>query len=540
MLTVLDVSLRFSDRKLFDDVNIKFTKGNTYGLIGANGAGKSTFLKILAGDIEPTTGNISLGPDERLSVLRQNHFDYEEERVIDVVIMGNEHLYNIMKEKDAIYMKPDFSDEDGVRAAELEGEFAELGGWEAESEASQLLQNLNIPENLHYQNMSELSNGDKVKVLLAKALFGKPDVLLLDEPTNGLDIQSISWLEDFLIDFENTVIVVSHDRHFLNKVCTHMADLDFGKIKLYVGNYDFWKESSELAAKLLVDRNAKAEEKIKQLQEFVARFSANASKSKQATSRKKMLDKIELEEIVPSSRKYPFINFKAEREIGNDLLTVENLSVKIDGEVILDNISFILRPGDKTALIGQNDIQTTALIRAIMGDIDYEGTVKWGITTSQSYLPKDNSKDFSSGESILDWLRQFASKEEDDNTFLRGFLGRMLFSGDEVNKSVNVLSGGEKVRVMLSKLMLLKSNVLVLDDPTNHLDLESISSLNDGLKNFKESIIFASHDHEFIQTLANHIIVLSKNGVIDRIDETYDEFLENQEVQEKVNSLWKD
>lgn len=540
MLTVSDVSLRFSDRKLFDDVNIKFTEGNTYGLIGANGAGKSTFLKILAGDIEPTTGHISLGPDERLSVLRQNHFDYEDERAIDVVIMGNEKLYNIMKEKDAIYMKEDFSDEDGVRAAELEGEFAELGGWEAESEASQLLQNLNIPEELHYQNMSELANGEKVKVLLAKALFGKPDVLLLDEPTNGLDIQSITWLEDFLIDFDNTVIVVSHDRHFLNKVCTHMADLDFGKIKLYVGNYDFWKESSELAAKLLADRNAKAEEKIKQLQEFVARFSANASKSRQATSRKKMLDKIELEEIVPSSRKYPFINFKAEREIGNDLLTVENLTVKIDGETILDNINFILRPDDKTALIGQNDIQTTALIRAIMGDIDYEGTVKWGVTTSQSYLPKDNSADFAGGESILDWLRQFASKEEDDNTFLRGFLGRMLFSGDEVNKPVNVLSGGEKVRVMLSKLMLLKSNVLVLDDPTNHLDLESISSLNDGLKNFKESIIFASHDHEFIQTLANHIIVLSKNGVIDRIDETYDEFLENAEVQAKVKELWKD
>ncbi|HEU8220759.1 TPA: ABC-F family ATP-binding cassette domain-containing protein [Streptococcus pneumoniae] len=540
MLTVSDVSLRFSDRKLFDDVNIKFTEGNTYGLIGANGAGKSTFLKILAGDIEPTTGHISLGPDERLSVLRQNHFDYEDERAIDVVIMGNEKLYSIMKEKDAIYMKEDFSDEDGVRAAELEGEFAELGGWEAESEASQLLQNLNIPEELHYQNMSELANGEKVKVLLAKALFGKPDVLLLDEPTNGLDIQSITWLEDFLIDFDNTVIVVSHDRHFLNKVCTHMADLDFGKIKLYVGNYDFWKESSELAAKLLADRNAKAEEKIKQLQEFVARFSANASKSRQATSRKKMLDKIELEEIVPSSRKYPFINFKAEREIGNDLLTVENLTVKIDGETILDNISFILRPDDKTALIGQNDIQTTALIRAIMGDIDYEGTVKWGVTTSQSYLPKDNSADFAGGESILDWLRQFASKEEDDNTFLRGFLGRMLFYGDEVNKPVNVLSGGEKVRVMLSKLMLLKSNVLVLDDPTNHLDLESISSLNDGLKNFKESIIFASHDHEFIQTLANHIIVLSKNGVIDRIDETYDEFLENAEVQAKVKELWKD
>jgi ATPase subunit of ABC transporter with duplicated ATPase domains len=539
LLTVSDVSLRFSDRKLFDEVNIKFTAGNTYGLIGANGAGKSTFLKILAGDIEPSTGHISLGPDERLSVLRQNHFDYEDERAIDVVIMGNERLYNIMKEKDAIYMKPDFSDEDGVRAAELEGEFAELGGWEAESEASQLLQNLNIPEELHYQNMSELANGDKVKVLLAKALFGKPDVLLLDEPTNGLDIQSISWLEDFLIDFENTVIVVSHDRHFLNKVCTHMADLDFGKIKLYVGNYDFWKQSSELAARLQSDRNAKAEEKIKELQDFIARFSANASKSKQATSRKKMLDKIELEEIVPSSRKYPFINFKAEREMGNDFVTVENLSVAIDGEKVIDNISFILRPGDKTAIIGQNDIQTTALMRALMDDIEYEGTIKWGVTTSRSYLPKDNTKDFASGESILEWLRQFAEKGEDDDTFLRGFLGRMLFSGDEVNKSVNVLSGGEKVRVMLSKLMLLKSNVLILDDPTNHLDLESISSLNDGIKDFKESVIFASHDHEFIQTIANHIVVISKNGVIDRIDETYDEFLENEEVQAKVKELWK-
>ncbi|MGT2772219.1 ATP-binding cassette domain-containing protein [Streptococcus marimammalium] len=539
MLTVSDVSLRFSDRKLFDEVNIKFTAGNTYGLIGANGAGKSTFLKILAGDIEPTTGNVSLGPDERLSVLRQNHYDYENIRAIDVVIMGNEELYRIMKEKDDIYMKPDFSEEDGVRAAELESDFAELGGWEAESEAAQLLQNLNIPEELHYLNLSELTNGDKVKVLLAKALFGKPDVLLLDEPTNGLDIQSISWLEDFLIDFENTVIVVSHDRHFLNKVCTHMADLDFGKIKIFVGNYDFWKESSELALRLQSDRNAKAEEKIKELKEFVARFSANASKSKQATSRKKMLEKIELEEIVPSSRKYPFINFKSERETGKELLTVENLKVTIDGEVILDNISFILYPGDKTAIIGQNDIQTTALIRALMGDIDYEGTIKWGITTSRSYLPKDNSREFESKDSILDWLRQFASKEENDNTFLRGFLGRMLFSGEEVNKPVNVLSGGEKVRVMLSKLMLLKSNVIVLDDPTNHLDLESISSLNDGLKKFKENIIFASHDHEFIQTLANHIVVISKNGVIDRIDETYDDFLENQEVQEKVKALWK-
>ena len=390
------------------------------------------------------------------------------------------------------------------------------------------------------QNMSELTNGEKVKVLLAQALFGKPDVLLLDEPTNGLDIQSINWLEEFLINFENTVIVVSHDRHFLNKVCTHMADLDFGKIKLFVGNYDFWKESSELALKLQGDANRKSEEKIKELQDFIARFSANASKSKQATSRKKMLDKIELDEIVPSSRKYPFINFKPDREIGNDLLKVENLSVKIDGEIILDNISFILNPGDKTAFIGQNDIQTTTLIRAIMGDIEYTGEVKWGVTTSQAYLPKDNSRDFAGGETILDWLRQFASKEEDDNTFLRGFLGRMLFSGEEVNKSVNVLSGGEKVRVMLSKLMLLKSNVLVLDDPTNHLDLESISSLNEGLTNYKGSLLFASHDHEFIQTIANHIIVISKNGVIDRIGETYDEFLENDEVQAKVKALWAD
>lgn len=540
MLQVSDISLQFSDRKLFDEVNIKFLPGNCYGLIGANGAGKSTFLKILAGDIEPSTGHTSMGPDERMSILRQNHFDYEDIPVLDVVLMGHQRLYDVKVEKDAIYMKEDFTDEDGMRSAELEGEFAELGGWEAESDAAQLLQNLGIPDALHMQNMSELTNGEKVKVLLAQALFGKPDVLLLDEPTNGLDIQSINWLEEFLINFENTVIVVSHDRHFLNKVCTHMADLDFGKIKLFVGNYDFWKESSELALKLQGDANRKSEEKIKELQDFIARFSANASKSKQATSRKKMLDKIELDEIVPSSRKYPFINFKPDREIGNDLLKVDNLSVKIDGEVILDNISFILNPGDKTAFIGQNDIQTTALIRAIMGDIEYTGEVKWGVTTSQAYLPKDNSRDFAGGETILDWLRQFASKEEDDNTFLRGFLGRMLFSGEEVNKSVNVLSGGEKVRVMLSKLMLLKSNVLVLDDPTNHLDLESISSLNEGLTNYKGSLLFASHDHEFIQTIANHIIVISKNGVIDRIGETYDEFLENDEVQAKVKALWAD
>ena len=539
MLTVSDVSLRFSDRKLFDDVNIAFTPGNTYGLIGANGAGKSTFLKILAGDIEPTTGHISLGPDERLSVLRQNHFDYEEERVIDVVIMGNERLYDIMKEKDAIYMKEDFSDEDGVRAAELEGLFAELGGWEAESEASQLLQNLNIPEDLHYQNMSELANGDKVKVLLAKALFGKPDVLLLDEPTNGLDIQSISWLEDFLIDFENTVIVVSHDRHFLNKVCTHMADLDFGKIKLYVGNYDFWLESSQLATKLQAQSNAKKEEQIKELQDFIARFSANASKSKQATSRKKMLDKITLDDIQPSSRRYPFVGFTPEREIGNDLLQVENVSVTIDGKKILDNISFNLTKDDKVAFIADSDITTTTLFKVIMGEITPDtGSVRWGVTTSQAYLPKDNSKDFEEPLTILDWLRQFAGKEEDDNTFLRSFLGRMLFSGEEVLKPVNVLSGGEKVRVMLSKLMLSKANVLVLDDPTNHLDLESITALNDGLMAFTGSILFASHDHQFIQTLANRIIAVSDKGVIDRAETTYDEFLENPEIQKQMDILF--
>ncbi|MDR1473089.1 MAG: ATP-binding cassette domain-containing protein [Lactobacillales bacterium] len=541
MLTAVDVSLQFSDRKLFDDVTIKFTPGNCYGLIGANGAGKSTFLKILAGDIEPTTGHISMEPNERLSMLKQNHFDYEDQRMIDVVMMGNTHLYQIMQEKDAIYAKEDFSDEDGVRAAELEGEFAELGGWEAESEAAQLLQGLKILGGLHYELMSTLTAGQKVKVLLAQALFGKPDVLLLDEPTNGLDVTSINWLEEFLIDFENTVIVVSHDRHFLNKVCTRMADLDFGKIKLYVGNYDFWLESSQLALKMKQDQNAKKEEQIKELQEFIARFSANASKSKQATSRKKTLEKITLEDITPSSRRYPFIDFKPEREIGNDLLQVENISVTIDGKKILNNISFTLRSEDKTAFIADNNLATTALIRVIMGEIQPDtGSVRWGVTTSQSYLPKDNTKEFASELSILDWLRQFASKEEDDNTFLRGFLGRMLFSGDEVLKSVNVLSGGEKVRVMLSKMMLAKANVLVLDDPTNHLDLESITALNDGLKKFKGALIFASHDHEFIQTLANRIIAVSGKGMVDRLDTTYDEFLENKEIQSQVEKLFKE
>ena len=539
MITVNDVSLQFPDRKLFEEVNIKFTPGNCYGLIGANGAGKSTFLKILSGEIQPTTGVVSMGPNERLATLKQNHFDYEDYTVLETVIMGHKRLYEVMKEKDAIYMKEDFSDEDGIRAAELEGEFAELDGWEAEPEAAVLLQGLNIPEELHDQKMSELTAGQKVKVLLAQSLFGKPDVLLLDEPTNGLDTRSINWLEEFLINFENTVIVVSHDRHFLNKVCTHMADLDFSKIKLYVGNYDFWLESSQLATKLQAQSNAKKEEQIKELQDFIARFSANASKSKHATSRKKMLDKITLDDIQPSSRRYPFVGFTPEREIGNDLLQVENVSVTIDGKKILDNISFNLTKDDKVAFIADSDITTTTLFKVIMGEITPDtGSVRWGVTTSQAYLPKDNSKDFEEPLTILDWLRQFAGKEEDDNTFLRSFLGRMLFSGEEVLKPVNVLSGGEKVRVMLSKLMLSKANVLVLDDPTNHLDLESITALNDGLMAFTGSILFASHDHQFIQTLANRIIAVSDKGVIDRAETTYDEFLENPEIQKQMDVLF--
>lgn len=538
MITVSDVSLHFSDRKLFDDVNIKFTPGNCYGLIGANGAGKSTFLKILSGEIQPSTGNVSLGPDERMAVLKQNHYDYEEFPVIETVIMGHKRLYEVMKEKDAIYMKEDFSDEDGIRAAELEGEFAELDGWEAEPEAAVLLQGLNIPDELHHVLMKDLTAGQRVKVLLAQALFGKPDVLLLDEPTNGLDIQSINWLEEFLINFDNTVIVVSHDRHFLNKVCTHMADLDFGKIKLFVGNYDFWLESSQLAAKLQSQSNAKKEEQIKELQDFIARFSANASKSKQATSRKKMLDKITLDDIQPSSRRYPFVGFKPEREIGNDLLQVDNVSVTIDGKKILDNISFTLNKDDKVAFVANSDITTTTLFKVIMGEITPDtGSVRWGVTTQHAYLPKDTTSEFDTDTPIVDWLRQYASKEEEDNTFLRSFLGRMLFSGDEVLKPVNVLSGGEKVRCMLSKMMLSKANVLVLDDPTNHLDLESITALNDGLMAFTGSLLFASHDHQFIQTLANRIIAVSSKGVVDRAETTYDEFLENKDVQKRVAEM---
>ncbi len=539
MITVTDVSLHFSDRKLFDDVNIKFTPGNCYGLIGANGAGKSTFFKILAGEIEPATGSVTLGPNERLAVLKQNHYDYEDQTVIDTVIMGHKRLYEVMKEKDAIYMKADFNDEDGIRAAELEGEFAELDGWEAEPEAAVLLQGLNIADDLHHQKMSDLTAGQKVKVLLAQALFGKPDVLLLDEPTNGLDIASINWLEEFLIDFENTVIVVSHDRHFLNKVCTHMADLDFGKIKLYVGNYDFWLESSQLATKLQAQANAKKEEQIKELEAFIARFSANASKSKQATSRKKLLDKITLDDIQPSSRRYPFVGFSPAREIGNDLLQVENVSMTLDGKKILDDVSFTLKKDDKVAFLAKNDIATTTLFKIIMGElIPDSGSVRWGVTTTHAYLPQDTTDEFSSSLSILDWLRQYASKEEDDDTFLRSFLGRMLFSGEEVKKSVNVLSGGEKVRCMLSKIMLSKANVLVLDDPTNHLDLESITALNDGLIAYKGSLLFTSHDHQFIQTIANRIIVVSANGVVDRAETSYDEFLENETLQQQVEKLY--
>ncbi|MGO2082732.1 ABC-F family ATP-binding cassette domain-containing protein [Vagococcus sp.] len=540
MITVSNVSLLLPEKKLFEDVNIKFTPGNCYGLIGANGAGKSTFLKILSGDLEPSTGSITLGPDERLATLNQNHFDYEDDLVLDTVMMGHKRLYEVMMEKNAVYMKEDFSDADGIKAAELEGEFAELNGWEAEAEAASLLQGLNISEDLHQLKMSELTAGQKVKVLLAQALFGHPDVLLLDEPTNGLDRDSIAWLEEFLINFDNTVITVSHDRHFLNKVCTHMADLDFGKIQLYVGNYDFWLESSQLAARLHADQNSKKEEKVKELKDFIARFSANASKSKQATSRKKMLEKIELDDIQPSSRRYPFVGFKSEREIGNDLLHVENISKTIDGKKILDNVSFTLNKEDKTAFVAKDDIATSTLFKIIMGDMEPDsGSVRWGVTTTQAYLPKDTSQEFDTEQPILDWLRQYASKEEDDNTFLRSFLGRMLFSGEDVMKPVNVLSGGEKVRCMLSKLMLSKANVLVLDDPTNHLDLEAITALNDGLIAFKGAILFTSHDHQFIQTLANRIIAVSDKGVVDRAETTYDEFLDNETVKKQLDHLFK-
>jgi len=539
MITVSNVGLRYGDRKLFEDVNIKFTPGNCYGLIGANGAGKSTFLKILSGDLEPQSGSVQLGPGERLAVLKQNHFEYEEEEVLKVVIMGHSRLYEVMQEKDAIYMKADFTDEDGMRAAELEGEFAELNGWEAESDAAILLKGLGIEEELHHKKMADISGGEKVKVLLAQALFGKPDVLLLDEPTNHLDIKAIQWLEEFLINFENTVIVVSHDRHFLNKVCTHIADLDFGKIQIYVGNYDFWYESSQLALKMAQDANKKKEEKIKELQNFIARFSANASKSKQATSRKKLLDKITLDDIRPSSRKYPYVGFSPDREIGNDLLRVEGISKTIDGVKVLDNISFIMNKEDKIALVGANETAKTTLFKILMGEMEADsGTFKWGVTTSQAYFPKDNSHYFENGDlNLVDWLRQFSPKD-DSESFLRGFLGRMLFSGEEVLKKASVLSGGEKVRCMLSKMMLSGANVLLLDEPTNHLDLESITALNNGLIAFKGSLIFSSHDHQFIQTIANRIIEITPNGMVDK-QMTYDEYLEDSDLQKQIAAMYQ-
>lgn len=540
MITVSDMSLMMSGRRLYDEVNLKFTPGNCYGVIGANGAGKSTFLKLLEGKIQPSSGTISISKNERMSSLNQDHYAFEDVKVIDTVIQGYKELYDVMKEKDALYAKADFNDEDGLRAAELEGRFAEMDGWNAESEAAQLLQELGISEELHSVKMSELTEGQKVKVLLGQALFGKPDILLLDEPTNGLDMQSEQWLESFLADFPNIVIVVSHDRHFLNQVCTTMCDVDYGKIKLFVGNYDFWLESSQLAAKLQANQNAKKEEQIKELQDFVARFSANASKSKQATSRKKQLEKITLDDIQPSSRKYPFINFEYERELGNDLLNVKNVSKSIDGVKVLDNISFVVKPDEKAAIVSRSDIASTTLMQILAGELEPDsGTVTWGVTSKQSYLPKDTNSAFNDDKlTIVDWLRQFASKGEDDNTFLRGFLGKMLFTGDEVDKEINVLSGGEKVRCILSKVMLEKSNTLILDDPTNHLDLESITSLNEGLMGFGGALIFTSHDHQFIQTIADHIIEVSAKGVVERGDTNFDEYLNHEELQKQVEKLY--
>lgn len=541
MITVTDVSLNFSGRLLYDEVNLKFTPGNCYGIIGANGAGKSTFLKLLSGQLEPTTGTISIGTNERISSLNQNHFAFEDFTVMSTVIQGHAKLYEIMQEKDALYAKADFTEEDGVRAGELEAQFAEMDGWNAEADASALLQSLGISEDLHEKKMSELDEALKVKVLLAQALFGNPDILLLDEPTNGLDVATISWLEDFLADYDKIVIVVSHDRHFLNQVCTQMCDVDFGKIKMYVGNYDFWLQSSRLAAQMRADANAKKEEKIKELNDFIARFSANASKSKQATSRKKQLEKITLDDIKPSSRKYPFVKFESQRDLGNDLLRVENVSKTIDGVKILDNINFTIRPGEKAAILSRSDLTQTTMMQILAGTLKPDtGTVKYGQTVITSSLPRDLDANFNNEElSILDWLRQYATKEQNDNTFLRGFLGKMLFSGDDIQKQIKVLSGGEKVRCMLSKMMLEQGNTLLLDDPTNHLDLESITSLNDALVSFNGSVIFTSHDHEFISTIADHLVEISDNGSIDRAETTYDEFLAHEIVRQQVAKLYE-
>ena len=526
MIQVNNVTLRFGKKTLFEDVNIKFTAGNCYGLIGANGAGKSTFLKLLSGELETTHGDIVISKGERVAILKQNHYEYDEFTVIDTVIMGNSELYKIMKEKEKMYSQTEFSDEDGIKLGELEAAFAELNGWEAESEASQLLNNLGIENEFHYSLMKELPNNKKVKVLLAQALFGNPDILLLDEPTNNLDIEAINWLEEFLIDFSNTVIVVSHDRHFLNKVCTHIVDIDYNKIKLYIGNYDFWYESSQLALKQMKESNKKKEEKIKELQAFIARFSANASKSKQATSRKKMLEKIVLDEIVPSSRKYPFIDFKPSRESGKEILSVKKLSKTVDGKKILNNISFTVLKGDKIAFVGSNSIAKTTLFRILMGEIKYDsGSIEWGKTITKSYFPQDNSEYFKNDETIIEWIGHYYNI--DDETVLRSFLGRMLFSGEDVFKKVPILSGGEKARCMLSKCMLESPNFMILDEPTNHLDLESITSLNNGLIKYDGEMLFASHDHQFVETIANRIIEITDSGIIDRKC-TYDEYLESK------------
>ncbi len=532
MIQANNVTLRVGKKALFEDVNIKFTEGNCYGLIGANGAGKSTFLKILSGVLDTTSGDVSLTPGQRLSVLEQDHFKYDAYSVMDTVIMGNERLYQIMKEKDAIYAKEDFSDEDGIRASELEAEFAEMDGWDAESNAAMLLNGLGIETDLHYSQMADLNGNEKVKVLLAKALFGNPDILLLDEPTNHLDLDAIAWLEEFLINFDNTVIVVSHDRYFLNKVCTHTADIDYGKIQLYAGNYDFWYESSQLLVKQMKEANKKKEEKIKELQEFISRFSANASKSKQATSRKRALEKIELDEIRPSSRKYPYIDFRPDREIGNEVLTVEHLSKTVNGEKVLDDISFIVGHEDKIALVGGNEIAKTTLFQILAGEMEPdEGSYKWGVTTSQAYFPKDNTDEFDNDLTIVDWLTGYSPVK--DVTYVRGFLGRMLFAGEDGVKKVKVLSGGEKVRCLLSKMMISGANCLLFDEPTNHLDMESITALNNGVIKFPGVVLFSCHDHQFVQTTANRIMEILPGGqLIDKIT-TYDEYLASDEMARK-------
>ena len=538
MISANGVTLQYGGRVLFKDVNITFSKGNCYGLIGANGAGKSTFLKILAGDIEPNKGDVFITPGERLSVLKQDHFVFDDFDVVETVLYGNKRLYDIIKEKEALYCKPDFNDEDGIKVSELEAEFAELDGWNAESDAQILLNGLGVTNEFHYMKMSELSGNQKVKVLLAQALFGNPDILLLDEPTNHLDIASIKWLEEFLMNFENTVIVVSHDRHFLNKVCTHIADIDYGKITLFVGNYDFWYQYTQMTQRQLKDQNKRIEQKMKELQEFIQRFSANASKSKQATSRKKLLDNLQLDNIKPSSRRYPFVNFKQDREVGNDLLVVENISKTIGDRKVLNNVSFMINPNEKVAFVGTDEIARTTLFKIITGEMEPdEGSYKWGVTTSRAYFPKDNGRYFDDCEdTLVDWLRPYAKDGEKYDADIRGWLGRMLFSGEEAMKKAKVLSGGERVRCMLCKMMISGANVLILDEPTNHLDLESITALNEGLIDYKGTILFDSHDHQFVHTIADRIIEILPNGIIDR-KETYDEYLEDEianEMREKL------